>query len=278
MEGRPAARTGPAVAERPRLPTSGTAADPERRRTPIALLVALLAIVVSLYLALLLDDSAATWLIREEHPVELLGALSLLASSIACLVLWGRTRGDVRWPKLRRLSLLALGALFFFGFGEELSWGERILGFAPPESLSEANRQDEATVHNLDLFSGSLDPDRLFQLFWLVMGVLVPIASLWRAARRLLQRLVPVLALGLVPLFVLNQLLTRGFDELFAREPERYKSSVFAPGHAIFETKETVACILLAAGFWLLVRQWQTEPLMAGGGPPEDTPHQPAGG
>jgi hypothetical protein len=265
MAGKRAVPAGVAVAGRPRAPASLTASGWQRTLTPVPVLVALLVIVVSLYLALLLDDPAVTWLIREEHPIELLGALSLLASSVACLALWGRVRGDVRWPRLRRLSLLVLAALFFFGFGEELSWGERILGFAPPESLAEANRQHEANLHNLEFWSGSLDADRLFQLFWLVMGVLAPAVSLWRPARRRLQRLVPILPLWLAPLFVLNQALTRGFDELFTREPDRYKSSVFAPSHAIFETKETVACLLLATGVCLLARQWQSEPLPVGG-------------
>jgi hypothetical protein len=242
-----------------------TAADWERTLAPLAVLIALTAILAVLYLVLLLDDAVVTWLIREEHPVELVGALSLLATSAACLVLFARTAGDERWPTMRRLGLLALAALFFFGFGEELSWGERIFGFAPPESLAEANRQDEANVHNLELFSGSLDPDRLFQLFWLAIGVFAPLLALWRPARRRLQRLIPILPVALAPLFVLNQLLTRGFDELFEREPDLYHSSVFSPPHAIFETKETVACVLLAAGFWLLVRSWRSEPFVSPG-------------
>jgi hypothetical protein len=222
-------------------------------------------VVVLLYVALLLDDATVTWLIREEHPIELAGALSLLAASVACLVLWRHVRGDVRWPGLRRLSLLALAALFFFGFGEEISWGERIFGFAPPESLREANGQGESNLHNLEVFSGSANPDALFQLFWLAMGVIVPVLALWGPARRRLGRLVPILPAALAPAFVLNQVLTRGFDELFAREPGLYHSSVFSPGFSIFEVKETAACLLLAAGFWLLVRGWRHEPIASEG-------------
>ena len=79
-------------------------------------------------------------------------------------------------------------------------------------------------------------------------------------ARRLLQRLVPILPIALAPLFVLNQLFTRGFDELFTRQPDLYKSSVFPAEFAIFEVKETVASLLLAAAFWVLVRRWRREP------------------
>jgi type IV secretory pathway VirB2 component (pilin) len=34
-------------------------------------------------------------------------------------------------------------------FGEELSWGQRLLGFTGPEALAEHNRQHEFNVHNL---------------------------------------------------------------------------------------------------------------------------------
>lgn len=234
--------------------------DRPRRVTPPAVVLALAAFSVLCYLALLLDDGTTTWLIREEHPIEGAGALGLLAAAIACLVLWRRVAGDPRWPWLRRLALLVLAALFAFGFGEEISWGQRIFGLGTPEAFETANRQQELNVHNLDVLGGALDPDRLFQLFWLAMGVIVPVAALWRPAHRLLQRAIPVLPLALAPLFVLNQLLTRGFDALFTNDSSLYKSSVFPPDHAIFEVKETVATVLLAAGFWLLVRGWRREP------------------
>jgi hypothetical protein len=34
--------------------------------------------------------------------------------------------------------------------GEEVSWGQRILGLQTPETLAEINRQDELTLHNID--------------------------------------------------------------------------------------------------------------------------------
>ena len=228
--------------------------------TSLVVIGVLTVVMVLLYLTLLLDDAAITWLIREDHPIELAGALSLLAASIACVLLWRRVQGDVRWPRLRRLSLLVLAAAFFFGFGEEISWGERILGFTPPESVEEANRQGEFNVHNLELFAGGLNADGLFQLFWLVLGVIIPIVALSERARRLLRRAVPILPLALAPLFLLNQLLTLAFKNLFSWKPGLYNSSVFTdPGHPIFEVKEAVASLLLAVGFWMLVRGWRRE-------------------
>src|SRR5690349_8529849 len=220
----------PAAADRDAetIPSSGRRSisfgDAERP-TGAGMALALLGIVPLLYLALLLPDAASTWLIREDHPIELAGALSLLAGSIACLMLWRRVRDDAHWPALRRLGLLALALLLFFGFGEEMSWGQRIFGFGTPGSLDAANVQDETTLHNLKLFSGPLEMDRLFQWFWLLLGVIVPAVALWRTPRRHLERLVPILPVALAPLFVLNQALTRGFAELFARNPGLYNST-----------------------------------------------------
>ncbi len=46
--------------------------------------------------------------------------------------------------------ILMLGILGFVAMiGEEISWGQHWLGFATPESLSQANLQHEANLHNL---------------------------------------------------------------------------------------------------------------------------------
>jgi hypothetical protein len=219
-------------------------------RPIVALVAGIAAGMVLLYLTLLLDDATFTWLIREEHPIELLGALSLLAASVLCALAWRRARHDPGWAPLARLALLALVPLFFFAFGEEVSWGQRIFGIDTPGGLREANRQDELNLHNVKALGGV---NTLFQVFWVVMGVLVPVAAWWRPTRDLVRRLVPVLPLALAPLFILNQLLTRGFDELLSRRPDLYHSSAFPADHGIVEIKETVACVLLAVGFWLLL-------------------------
>jgi len=215
--------------------------------------IVLLPFVVLIYASLLLDDATVSWLLPEEHPIELLGALGLLAAGIACLVLWRRVRRRSSWPFLRRFSLLALAALFVFGFGEEISWGQRIFGYGTPESLAEANAQGETNVHNLAALGGWLNMDRMFQVFWLLIGVVIPLLALWARPRRFLQRLVPILPVALAGLFVLNQILTKALHDAFVHDPGLWNSTKFGFTHGIFETKETVSCVLLATGFWLLV-------------------------
>ena len=59
--------------------------------------------------------------------------------------------------------------MFFIAFGEEISWGQRILGIETPESLEGINDQGETNLHNLSTGKAN----QLFQVFWLVMGVLL---------------------------------------------------------------------------------------------------------
>lgn len=41
--------------------------------------------------------------------------------------------------------------LFFFGAGEEISWGQRIFGWETSEAMKQINRQDETTLHNIEI-------------------------------------------------------------------------------------------------------------------------------
>ena len=48
-----------------------------------------------------------------------------------------------------RLVCLLLALAAFFAAGEELSWGQRLFGFEPPELFLEENFQQELNLHNL---------------------------------------------------------------------------------------------------------------------------------
>jgi hypothetical protein len=50
---------------------------------------------------------------------------------------------SVRW------MLVGMGLLFFFGAGEEISWGQRIFDIATPEGLRSVNVQGELNVHDI---------------------------------------------------------------------------------------------------------------------------------
>ncbi len=58
---------------------------------------------------------------------------------------WAPPGGSGAWGGVYVLGGLAL----VFGAGEEISWGQRIFGFATPGFLQEVNSQGEFTVHNI---------------------------------------------------------------------------------------------------------------------------------
>ncbi len=223
---------------------------------PSAWLVALtlLVLIPLVYCSIFLDQGTLSWLIEEEHPIELLGALSLLAGSVACIILWFDIRGDPAWPRLRRMSILGFALLFFFGAGEEESWGQRILGIKTPPSIENVNEQGETNLHNLTALH-SINTDTLFSVLWLVIGVIVPVMALWPAPRRYLERFLPILPVALSGLFILNQILYWAFEAFFAHQPE-LDPSQYPIAYSLVEIKEKMAELLLATGFiFILLRR-----------------------
>ena len=82
-------------------------------------------------------------LMPEDGWVENLTALScLLAGGLLFVTAWVETR------RLPRIAFLVGGLAMAFLAGEEISWGQRIFGFATPDLLS-GNNQDEANIHNM---------------------------------------------------------------------------------------------------------------------------------
>ena len=43
------------------------------------------------------------------------------------------------------------GLVMVFVAGEEISWGQRLIGFATPEALTNINAQEEFNLHNIDV-------------------------------------------------------------------------------------------------------------------------------
>ena len=89
--------------------------------------------------------------------------------------------------------VLLLGALgFIFLAGEELSWGQRILGFDTPEFW--LNSQNETTIHNIPALDAWLN-FRPALLAWALLSGLAALAPrLRRALERLAIAVVPVAA------------------------------------------------------------------------------------
>lgn len=85
----------------------------------------------------------------EDGAVEYGTAIALLIASIILVKNALALRGKASKLAVGLTFFYAL--LFFFGAGEEVSWGQRIFGWETSEALKELNKQDETNLHNLEI-------------------------------------------------------------------------------------------------------------------------------
>lgn len=138
-------------------------------------------------------------LAREDGVVEWLqvGVLLLLIVLLAGLArrFWSADR--------RRLAgfygLAALACLFIAG--EEISWGQRILGFGTPAVLDAINKQGETNLHNV---GSVLKVVNLGLIGVLTAAMVLPLLrwTVWHGRRPTIDRYALVPPLALIPAFL----------------------------------------------------------------------------
>ncbi|MCY3878408.1 MAG: hypothetical protein OXF74_04420 [Rhodobacteraceae bacterium] len=76
--------------------------------------------------------------------------LTVLALGTAAVVTAGRLRQGFRhFTWMQNVTLSCICVLAVFGAGEELSWGQRLIGTDVPEFFLTHNAQEETNLHNL---------------------------------------------------------------------------------------------------------------------------------
>lgn len=116
----------------------------------------------------------------EDGFIEWLTALMLLASSITLLTktikLW--TAKAASW----KFGMIILIFLFFFGTGEEISWGQRIFNIESSTFFIQNNLQQEINLHNLILGGISINKlifGKAIFLTLLIYILMLPLAYLF---------------------------------------------------------------------------------------------------
>ena len=127
-------------------------------------------------------------------------------TSFACLLLAGvlfATRFLAAAKERRNYWFLLLAVVAVFLAGEEISWGQRIIGIATPDVLREHNVQGEIDFHN---FSATAMQSTYFVLTIALAfyGAVLPLAYRFSSAVRRIVRTfrLPVPSLMLMPLFI----------------------------------------------------------------------------
>lgn len=111
----------------------------------------------------------------EDGPVEAMSSLLFFIGGVGFIV--AAVRSDHLRERQSRWvygTILLWAAACFVCAGEEISWGQRILGFETPEAIKAANLQEEFTVHNLEAFQGTGGTFRALSLFVILTGLVIP--------------------------------------------------------------------------------------------------------
>lgn len=218
------------------------------------------------YLPLFADEKTLDTFAREDGVFEDLTALYLFATGViftAALYLFR----SASW--LLKLCYLGLALLFFFGAGEEISWGERIFDWDDHNFIKGINVQEEFTIHNLKYFQGeeSLLPvsvSQLFTAFVFLLAVIIPLACrLSPKLRQFVSPRFPILPWQFGGLVVLTYLLQKGMSRLLPMFPELYRHPTMPIPQGIHEIREhgyTFALFLSALFFFLgemAIRRWK---------------------
>jgi len=140
-------------------------------------LVLLLFLTASYSVFLIFGEDTIIGLGKEDGFFEDLTAVSFIVASIIFLKIYFSTRNT--W-------FLLLALVFFVGFGEEISWGQRIFDVSTPLFLKKVNTQNEINIHNLKIFNAKDNPgihklhtiSFLYKCFWFLYGGILPIAVL----------------------------------------------------------------------------------------------------
>ncbi len=107
----------------------------------------------------------------EDRLIEWLTCIGFFWASLICLGILIKFN-----PLMNRWALFYLTGFFLFFFvcaGEEISWGQRLLGFQTPEVLLEHNQQEEFNIHNLDL--KLLHPRDIMGVYVYLFGIFLPL-------------------------------------------------------------------------------------------------------
>lgn len=175
------------------------------------------------------DSAAAGRVTREDGVVEWSTALLYLAA--AGLFAWLAWKG----PRRGWFWRLGLAVMFVLVAGEEISWGQRLLGFGTPETFENANVQQEFNLHNLDGIHGNVRAAGL-----LIVGVLCFLMPL---ADRLIEPVHRLFQHFAVPVFPLQATFAVALAMGFMVYPR------IVSGEVVFAMDE-VAELFLAVGFF----------------------------
>jgi hypothetical protein len=201
-----------------------------------------------------------TWYLDEDGVSETATVIAYLVASPLLVIAAFRLRKERRWWALIPYLLLAAGA--FVVAMEEISWGQRLLGYSTPEIVESRNIQDEFNLHNIREFG---QWETRFLAVAAAVGLLGVISSMRLRDK---GRFVPWLERLLPPPWLLTPLIVLFLYTAFP--PRMLLTLNIENPTVLWETFELLAALVVMfyAG-WALRRSHDTglPPERAGGAP-----------
>lgn len=187
-------------------------------------------VLILLYSILLLRADIVIKVASEDGIVEYLGALSFLLAAIIFGWLYIKSnQSNNLWifKTKKNIFFILLSLLFVFAAGEEVSWGQRLIGFETPSYIESSNQQGEFNLHNLPIFHANnaqgekksglarlLTAERLFAFFWLSYCLVIPLmANTFGWAKTLVKTVsLPLVPIQIGMLFLLSHLIYKAIE------------------------------------------------------------------
>lgn len=154
----------------------------------------------------------------EDRLVEWLTFMFFLMSSVVTFYMIKYRNGTSR----DLVYLIVMGSFLLVCAGEEISWGQRILGFETPLPISEINDQKEFNLHNISF--EHIHAYGVMSWFISLYGIILPLFLFKKAARPDSPLKMYLSPLVLVPCYALS-LIIRSSDDFVQSLIVQYSGS-----------------------------------------------------
>ncbi|NCC50419.1 MAG: hypothetical protein EOM20_04300 [Spartobacteria bacterium] len=195
----------------------------------------------------------------EDKLVEWITFFGFMGASIISFSIF---RFRKTMTKFTKFYVFMLGLFFFVCAGEELSWGQRQLGFETPKNVEVINEQNEFNLHNIEFeqfkYLSFIRPKDIVSWFMKLFGMIVPFACwfIFRNPNHFIWRYFP--PPGLIPCFLFPELIVMRQDTVQAWAYARYGETAKAMWNLQADEVTEMywgLCAILAA--WFIFKAWK---------------------
>lgn len=194
---------------------------------------------LGIVLAIINPNYFDTTFTLEDGLLEWLTVLSLGTTAVVCLKRLKQNWHDYTAAQAFMIGFAAI--LFIFGTGEEISWGQRLIGIESPEFFLQNNAQGETNLHNMIVGETKINKlvfGKLLALGFLIyLGVLTPLYRRGGAVQRWIDRLaIPIPTKRQWWGYIAVVVCVEGIIQLLSETPKRGELTEFSASIVVMLT------------------------------------------